>query len=1050
MSFLSFFSQKENKKLLTELNQRKEIILSGIGNITAKTFLLADFFKNHSKSILYIIDDDQNIKKIEQDLNFWIGVNNFKVINLKKNKVTQMDLVDCLFQLNNQHKILVIKSSLLKEKFPSVDFLLKNLIKVKKGDEFSNVEIFNALIKLGYSMSHDVILQRGEYRRSGGVLNIFPLNSDKPFKIEIEQDKVVNILEYNQINKKVGISVNSFDIYPLVFNKQNNTLFEVINNDVLTVFDEVGSIDNQEVLKTKKSITFTDFPQTEQNYFHLRYLSVLKFYNLTDFLNDIRSKIERKWKIAIFSRRMEEIKNIFIDEKIPFTEDITEKKDFIVHLINARETTDIPVSFQNPVQKIELITDKEIFSLRKINKNKSLKKLSLEFLSSLKEGDFVVHLDHGIGRFLGIIQREINNIAREYLEINYAENDKLFVPIDQADKINKYISGEESEDNEPKLSRLGSQEWKNITSKIKKETEKIAKELLQLYAKRSQAKGHIYKEYPKLEQAFAKDFPYEETPGQLKAIQDTHNDMSGEKPMDRLICGDVGFGKTEVAMRVAFKAVLNKKQVAFISPITILTDQHYRSFKKRMSNFDVKIEMLSRFKTQKEQREIIKKLTQGKIDIVIGTHRLLQPDVKFLDLGVIIIDEEQRFGVKQKEILKNMRSSVDILTLTATPIPRTLNLSLNKLRDITIITTPPPGRLPIITEVRKYSNFLIRESILKELKRKGQVYFLHNRVETIEGMAHKLRMLVPEARFIVTHGQLNSGDLESRIIQFKEHKFDVLISSTIIENGIDLANANTLIVNNAERFGLSQLYQLRGRIGRGKSQAFAYLLYHTQKLKEDAKKRLRAIVEASELGSGFQIAMRDLEIRGAGEILGANQHGMMNIVGVGHFIRLLNQTIADMKSGKRKEKLTADEEVVVELPIEAYIPNFYIADPKEKIAVYQKLSAVDNHELLEELFQDLEIEYGKMPKQIKALFKILDIKLLARQAGLTHIKAEIGENKGKEIALYLSNSVTAKNIVKVLEFNDTWRISGNKMKIDIQKLGFNWLDDLKDNIKQFV
>lgn len=600
----------------------------------------------------------------------------------------------------------------------------------------------------------------------------------------------------------------------------------------------------------------------------------------------------------------------------------------------------------------------------------------------------------------------------------------------------------------PKLTRLGSAEWETITSKVKKETQKIAKELLKLYAERRAAKGVSFKNDNDLQKKFEESFNYEETPGQVKAIYDVKKDMESDQPMDRLVCGDVGFGKTEVAMRAAFKAVQNRKQVAVLSPITILADQHYKSFKKRMEDFNVRVEMLSRFKSKSEQKEVLEKLKKGEVDVIVGTHRLLQADIQFKDLGLVVIDEEQRFGVKQKEVLKKLRSSVDILTLTATPIPRTLNICLNKLRDITTITTPPPGRLPIITEVRKYSTDLIRDAILREIKRGGQIYFLHNRVQTIDAMAQKLRMLVPEARFGVAHGKLGAGDLEERIMAFKEHQFDVLVSSTIVENGIDLPNANTLIVNNAEKFGLSQLYQLRGRVGRGKVQAYAYFLYHGQRLKIDAKKRLRAIVEASELGSGFQIAMKDLEIRGAGDILGANQHGVINVVGVTHFVRMLNKAVEDLKAGKFVEGEEV-QDVSIELPIPAFIPDTYIVNSKDKINVYQKLSSADNFEYLAEIEEELIEDYGKLPDEVLNLFKLLQIKILAKQANLINVRAEnMHLNRGRKIVLHMSNKVKPENIMNLLNFNPKWQISGTRLLIDVADLGMHWTDVLRENIKQ--
>lgn len=706
----------------------------------------------------------------------------------------------------------------------------------------------------------------------------------------------------------------------------------------------------------------------------------------------------------------------------------------------------LPSSFQNPDLKIIVVTDKDIAQINKEKKKIGSSSVYLDLLTSLKPNDLVVHADHGVARFLGLERKEVDEITKEYLKLGYAENDKLFVPIDQAEKVSKYIGDEAMA---PKLTRLGSEEWATTTRKVRKEAQKIAKELLKLYAARRKAKGFKFSEDNKFQEQFEEKFPYEETPGQIKAIIDVKKDMERPMPMDRLVCGDVGFGKTEVAMRAAFKAVQDKKQVAFISPITILTDQHYRSFKKRMDEFHIRVEMLSRFRTPAEQKAIVKKIEKGEVDVIIGTHRLLQPDINFKDLGLVIIDEEQRFGVQQKEKLKEMRKEVDILTLTATPIPRTLNICLNKLRDISTITTPPPGRLPVITEVRKYSDTLIKEVITREIGRNGQAYILHNRVQTIDSFAAKLKQLMPNVRFIVAHGKLSTQELEKRIIAFKNGEFDVLVSSTIIENGIDLANANTLIVNNAEKFGLAQLYQLRGRVGRGKTQAYAYFLYHGQRLKLDAKKRLRAIVEASELGSGFQIAMKDLEIRGAGEVLGASQSGTMAVVGISHFMRMLNKAVDDLESGRTTEDGEEIKEVAIELPINAYIPDTYIVNSRDKINAYQKLSSADNTEYLNEIKEDLEREYGKLPSEVSNLLRVIELKQLSKNAHLTNVKAENSPltKGGKQIVLTMSDKVRPENIGSLLDYNDKWMISGTKLKIAIEDLGAHWFQELAGSIE---
>ena len=842
-------------------------------------------------------------------------------------------------------------------------------------------------------------------------------------------------------------------IYPVLY-ESTASLKDQIPAKHLLIIDDQDDVEPS--LKTTL-MRFTPFPESQENHVHVRYLSVLKFYTLTDFLNDVRDKLQQDWTLVVVTKRLSELTGICQEEHIPFTAEERREQGRIT-LIGAEEGDLLPHSLQNPDLKCALLTDREIFSLKKAGKQRSVQKLALDFITSLVPGDYVVHMEHGIGHFEGMTQKEVDNTLREYLELTYAENDKLFVPVDQADKLSKFVH---EEGQEPVLTRLGTNDWKKVTERMQAETQKIAKELLELYAKRARAKGHAFPPDDKEMKKFDEAFPYQETPGQTKAIEDIKQDMEDEHPMDRLVCGDVGFGKTEVAMRAAFKAVRGGKQVAVVAPITILAAQHFENFVKRMEGFHVRIEMLSRFRSAKEQKDTIEKLRKGDVDIVIGTHRLLQEDVAFLNLGLVIVDEEQRFGVKQKERFKEMRANVDILTLTATPIPRTLNLGLHKLRDISTITTPPPGRLPIITEVRKYSDQLIKQAIEAELVRGGQVYVLHNRVETIDAFADKLRELVPKGTFIVGHGQLSSDELETRIVAFKKGEYQVLVSSTIIENGIDLPKANTLVVNAAECFGLAQLYQLRGRVGRSKTQAYAYFLYHGQKLKDDARKRLRAIVEACELGSGFQVAMRDLEIRGAGEILGAEQSGALQTVGVSHYLRMLKAAVEDLKSGRKGE---VEEEINVEilLPVPAMLPSYYITDEQERISVYQKLAGSEDEEILKEFETDLEEEYGAPPDVVQNLFAILRLKIACRRGGVVRVKmdqpssasggAMAGRGDYGEITVTLHPSVTAKEIMQILQRNSQWRISGSMLKIHFEQLApkaktsIAWVKELTEQV----
>ncbi len=1021
-------------------SKKKRILHTfGLSNHSSKAFFLSDFlFKDKPKNAVFITEKKSDIYEYEELFQIFfrheLETEQWKTFSFSFSQDPQEEqkkAFEMISQIHHLKKTLFLLSEEESQKlFPNPKEWLAQEYILKTGSAFHLSDFFEMMDSLGYTAGMDRNLEKGEFLRTGDTLSIFPIGYEHPFTVEIGFHEVGKIISQNQ-------EFSSLSIFPIICKRRSTPFIHLFSEKDVTIYDDYER-ENEEIPPIPgKVVHISSFPKEEDEPLHLRFLSVLKFYTLTDFLNDLREKIRLEWKIIIVTKRFEELITIFTEENIPFTE----KGDINANIciLNGKDLEIVPPSFQNPIDKLSFLTDREIFHIKtnskKIAKNTEL----MDFLTSLKVGDYIVHLDHGIGRFLGISEQKISDITREYLEIEYLQNDKLFVPIEHSDKVSRYIA---DEDKVPRLTRLGSTEWKTLQKKVKKETEKIAKELLKMYAARAKAKAFQCKPDEERMRQLEENFPYVPTPGQVAAIRDIKKDMESSTPMDRLVCGDVGFGKTEVAMRAAFKAVENGLQVAVIAPITILADQHYQNFKKRMEGFDIRIEMLSRFRTPAEQKKILIDLRKGKIDIIIGTHRLLSSDVAFYNLGILIIDEEQRFGVQQKEKLKDLRKEVHILTMTATPIPRTLNLALHKLREISTITTPPPGRLPIVTEVRKYSDRLIRDAILKELERKGQVYFLHNRVETIEAITEKLRHLVPEAKFGVAHGQLKPEELEKKIYAFKNKEFDVLVSSTIIENGIDLANANTMIINKAEAFGLSQLYQLRGRIGRSSRQAYAYLLYHAQRLSLDAKKRLRAIVEASELGSGFQLSMRDLEIRGAGDVLGVSQHGSVNMVGVSHFLRLLKQTITELEQGEDRKEDEPFTDVSLELPLDAYIPSFFISDAKEKILTYQKLASITTPGMLKDLSEELEEEYGKLPKEVRNLLQVLEIKIYARLANLKGISC-INEN----VQMLLSKKVTAHEIMNLLQYQKFWTISGESLRATMKQLGFNWQETLLEAIK---
>ena len=1040
------------KKLKEEFVDQRALVLSGAGNVSAKSLLIDKLLINGDRSVVWVVNSASEARTLFTHLQEWqsrpVKLFIAEHENEDENQRT-LRLIREAFTLQIKNLIIITTYHDTQTLLPSLNQLEAEAIEIYAKKELNRTEFFNDLIARGYeNVENEDDLSAGKYHATGSTITIFPPNYNTSIHLNLDGNYVEQILMNEAKLAKIKL-------FPISSEYETTSSINVFPDETLLVADEIIDECTEENNNLPKltdwlsqnpalqKLIFTSFPEEGVEFKHLRFLSVLKFVTSRDLIDDLRTKKDHLWKILLLTKQAKELQNILNDYNFIFGEQSG------IEIIELNEESFVPQAFQNPELKIALFTDREIFGFQRSGRTMSEQKVYLDFITSLKNGDFVVHLDHGIGVFRGIEQKTIDEITREYLRIDYAAGDKLFVPIDQADKVNRFIG---TGDTPPRLTRLGSSEWTTVQKRVAAETKQVAKELLAIYAQRAAATGIKFGTDDKKQIAFEQNFPYEETPGQLRAIQDVKQDMESQQPMDRLVCGDVGFGKTEVAMRAAFKAVMTGKQVVFISPITILADQHFKSFSKRLEGFDINCEMLSRFKTPAQQKKIISKITDGRVQIIIGTHRLLQPDVKFKDLGLVIIDEEQRFGVKQKEKLKKMRSRIDILTMTATPIPRTLNMALNRLRDITTITTPPPGRLPIITEVRHFSWQLIKNAIENEVARGGQVYFLHNRVATIEGIAEKLRSLLPKTKFVVTHGQLKADELENRILNFKSGKFNVLVSSAIIENGIDLPNANTLIVNDAENFGLSQLYQLRGRVGRSRTQAYAYFLYNTRHLKPNAKKRLRAIVEASELGSGFEIAMKDLEIRGAGDILGASQSGAINVVGVSHFVRMLNQAVEDLKAGKKIEtgeeaKKTAKADVNLEIPLSAFVPISYISDTKEKIRAYQKLSSVENEKDLVEQKHELVEEYGHLPPEVINLLKIIRLKLACRRAGVTTVKVGRNGPRRREAILTLGEKVKPANILSALAINPAWEITGDKLRIDAHKLGVDWVQGLQETIE---
>lgn len=1034
---------------LKYLEDHKNLTLVNVGNTAAKAYILAEVLKATPFKNVFWGTEDEKADQLRPSAELWFEPQHVFTIPAQFSFQNFYELKN---HLNTKTPTLFLFEDLaefLQQPLPTEKDLASLTVHLHSGKSIKIYEVFEKLEKMGYTSAEDKLLQPGQFLRTGENLFVYPLNEEKSFRIELNGDEIERIEGWDPLTaKSVGSACKTLAIAPVEFDKKalNGTIIDWLNktDDTLFVSDDL----DEKICPTGdfSKIRFTTFPENDEKFFHLNFFSVLPFYTVLDFVVDIKERLRRDFNIVIVTKKFDDVVGICKEHEIMFTEDITEVAQSTVNIVNLNKHGFVPHSFQNNERKMLLLTDREIFQFKRSSRaKKAISGMNFDLINSLKGGDYVVHLDHGIAYFEGIVHREMNESAREYLKLKYADSDRLFVPVESAEKVSKYVG-----DEDPKLTKLGGAEWQTLQRKIKAETEKIAGDLLKIYAQRELAKGKQFGADDDMMSDFNAAFPYELTPGQRQSWEDVRIDMERQKPMDRLVCGDVGFGKTEIAMRAAFKAFRSGMQCAILAPITILAEQHYQGFLKRVAekNYGIRIELMSRFQSVAEQKKILKDLEFGLVDIVIGTHRLLSEDVKFKNLGLLVIDEEQRFGVKQKEKLKGFRTDVDILTMTATPIPRTLHMGMNKLKDVSTITTPPPGRLPVVTEVRKYNLNLIRESIQKEIERGGQVYFLHNEVRTIESQAEQLRSLIPEANFIVAHGQLNPHELEARIKKFKDGEADVLIASTIIENGIDLPNANTLFVNRAEKFGLSQLYQLRGRVGRGRTQAYAYFLYHGQKLEVDARKRLRAIVEASELGAGFQIAMKDLEIRGAGEILGANQAGTMKDAGVSHFVRMLNKTMAEIKSGALPQEAEAEENVTVEIPIASYIPPSYIANADEKIQVYQELASAESASHLEDIKKDLRDDYGDLPQQVENLCKVIRLKMSLKEAHLSGVRISKMSHKSHQIMLRMGKNFSPDQIFGLLKNTKAkWVITATGLKLDLPILPVTWYKDLLTTVK---
>jgi transcription-repair coupling factor (superfamily II helicase) len=880
--------------------------------------------------------------------------------------------------------------------------------RVRKGERADRDQVAAFLDVSGYERV-DLVAEKGQFAVRGGILDVFSPDAGAPARLEWFGDEVESIRLFDLETQRSTQDIDDVVLQPAVPGSGNATLLDYLPPSSLLVLDEPFDLEHQANLAVERGAelepdAFFSWGDLQERLHtaSLRTSSVhppnegaeeiaMHFGGVEAFGGQMKllARAIESWqnhgrRVVVASAQAERITEILRGHGIQST--------LVGSLAKVPEpgrtiVVGGPLSrgFQVDAASLVVLTDSEIVGWRRRRRRFRFREgVRLYSWTDLSPGDYVVHLHHGIGNYRGMVRLLLNGAERDYLELEYAQNDKLYVPTDQIALVQRYIG---VEGQPPKVHRLGGTEWEREKKRVKEAAQQMARELLTLYATREAASGHAFSPDTPWQHELEATFEFEETPDQWLAIQDIKRDMETAKPMDRLIAGDVGYGKTEVALRAAFKAVMDGKQVAVLVPTTILAQQHYNVFLKRLATYPIRVDMLSRFRSASEQKRVIEQVKDGQVDVLIGTHRVLQKDVAFRNLGLVIIDEEQRFGVRHKEKLKQLRATVDVLTLTATPIPRTLHMSLVGLRDMSVMETPPDARLPIQTEIRPDQDTLIRDAIMRELDRGGQVYVVHNRVQSIERAARRIRALVPEASVAVAHGQMPEEKLEEVMMDFLGGRFNVLVCTTIVEIGLDIPQVNTIIIEDAHMMGLSQLYQLRGRVGRSDRQAFCYLLYpRGANLSEEARQRLEAMQEFVELGSGFKLAMRDLEIRGAGNLLGPEQHGHLAAVGFELYSRLLDEAIREL----RGEMVEEVPDATIDLGIDAYLPNEFISDEGQRMAVYRKLATARTVDDANAVVEELTDRFGSLPEPATNLIEVVRLRALAKQAGVVSITREQG------------------------------------------------------------
>ena len=1050
------------KNILLQLNNNKKIALKGITG-SAITFILSSVFEKSQKNLFCILNDKEEAAYFYNDLikitdkkynNFFPSSFKRNIDNNQKNKSNLILRTETLTNLNTKRKqITITYPESIIEKVLIKAQLEKNTIKLKINNTYKFDEIYNKLIDNNFNLV-DFVYEPGQFSIRGSIIDIFSYSGKKPYRIDFFDDKIESIRNFDidtQLSdKKLNSVTITFDNTQLT-DKKHISIFDYIDKNTIIVaqdFDFIYSAiqkyleQNNETIKQNNNLNnniitnldiikkqISDFNTIEygnQNYFNTQ--NIIKFNTIPqpafnknfDFLIKNISDLQAKqYKTYIFSDnqiQLNRLKSIFDDKQA--------KIKFIP--VN----TGIYKGFIDNDLQIAIYTDHQIFERYfkyKIKTNFTKKgAITLKELNELNPGDYVVHQDHGIGIFGGLEKINNNGVEQESIRLVYRDNDILYVNIHSLHKISKYKSGEGEP---PKIYKLGTKAWQNLKKRTKSKIKEIAIDLIKLYAQRKQQKGFAFSPDSFMNKELEASFIYEDTPDQQKATKAVKQDMENETPMDRLICGDVGFGKTEIAIRAAFKAVLDGKQVAILVPTTILALQHFKTFSDRLKDYPVKIEYISRLKSAKQQTIIKDELKKGNINILIGTHRLIGKDIIFNDLGLLIIDEEQKFGVAIKEKLREIKVNVDTLTLTATPIPRTLQFSMMGARDLSIINTPPPNRYPIITEVHTFNSQIIKDAIEYEINRGGQVFFIHNRVQNIYEIEKMINRLLPDIKTIVAHGQMEGKKIEKIMLDFISGDYGVLIATTIIESGLDIPNANTIIINNAQNFGLSTLHQLRGRVGRSNKKAFAYLLApQSSLLTKDARRRLKAIEDFAELGSGFNIALQDLDIRGAGNLLGAEQSGFIADIGLETYKKILNETIQELKENEYKELFanTNNDNIleqgyflndcVIDTDMQLLFPDTYIESITERMKLYKELDNIKDDDSLNKFTDKLIDRFGKLPNESKELVKVVQLRRFAINLGIEKIVL-----KNKKMSCYFisnqeSSFYSSKIFTKILEF----------------------------------